>query len=148
MIGPGVHTFESEIKTTPDGTVYLPPLGNPDEQTPGSGNPDETGPGIILAMLFVLIFGVVMIGMISGSGIASEACWFILVLLGVVVVSVLKILTYKPPASIHETPMREYPPEREVRIETIHEIVKVRCRYCGTLNLVTDTKCQSCGGTL
>lgn len=32
--------------------------------------------------------------------------------------------------------------------ETVREIVKVRCHYCGTLNLETAAKCESCGANL
>lgn len=32
--------------------------------------------------------------------------------------------------------------------ETVREIVKVRCDYCGSLNLETDDKCKYCGGNL
>ncbi|MEM0344019.1 MAG: hypothetical protein QXU73_07235 [Thermoplasmata archaeon] len=32
--------------------------------------------------------------------------------------------------------------------ETVREIVKVRCDYCGSLNLETDEKCKYCGGNL
>jgi hypothetical protein len=42
-------------------------------------------------------------------------------------------------------PVRSGPHEREVIIK---EVVKVHCRYCGSLNLQSDKKCGSCGGRL
>ena len=36
----------------------------------------------------------------------------------------------------------------EERKEIIREIVKVKCRYCGTLNPQEAQKCTSCGGHL
>ena len=29
-----------------------------------------------------------------------------------------------------------------------HEVIKVRCRYCGTLNEVATTNCIACGGVM
>jgi hypothetical protein len=47
------------------------------------------------------------------------------------------------------TPPPSPPPSTQppvvVTHEVIKEIVKVPCRYCGQLNLITDTKCASCG---
>jgi hypothetical protein len=40
-----------------------------------------------------------------------------------------------PPTVVHEK-------------ETIREVVKVPCRYCGQLNLMTDKKCSSCGANI
>ncbi len=37
--------------------------------------------------------------------------------------------------------------EREV-IREKEIIVKIRCRYCGALNLQTDNKCSNCGANL
>jgi hypothetical protein len=40
-------------------------------------------------------------------------------------------------------------PMREVYIKEINrEIVKVPCRYCGSLNVMTDKKCSSCGAPI
>ena len=32
--------------------------------------------------------------------------------------------------------------------ETVREVVKIPCRYCGSLNLMTDAKCPSCGAPI
>jgi len=32
--------------------------------------------------------------------------------------------------------------------ETVKEIVKIPCRYCGTLVLITDSNCAKCGAVL
>ncbi len=32
--------------------------------------------------------------------------------------------------------------------EVIKEIVKVRCQFCGSLNLQTENKCSNCGANL
>lgn len=41
---------------------------------------------------------------------------------------------------------RRFTPVKER--EVIKEIVKVRCRYCGALNLQTENKCSNCGANL
>ena len=37
---------------------------------------------------------------------------------------------------------------KEAREETAKSLVKVKCRYCGSLNEQDAEKCQSCGATL
>ncbi len=37
---------------------------------------------------------------------------------------------------------------QNVERRVVEEVIKVRCRYCGTLNSVDDKACISCGGTL
>lgn len=33
-------------------------------------------------------------------------------------------------------------------VKTVKSMIRVRCRYCGTLNDETANKCEKCGGTL
>jgi len=40
-------------------------------------------------------------------------------------------------------------PAKEVHVkEVIREIVKVPCKYCGTLNEITEKKCSNCGASI
>jgi len=146
LAGFGTHTGDDEMRTTPDGTPYLAPAGYPGEDDQEDDNSEERSTGTLLAVLFLLLFAVVMIVMASGSAIGGETCLLIVGMLAVLAVVVVRIVVYEPPQPSSMQPAPE--PVREVRIETIHETVKVRCRYCGTLNLVTDTKCESCGANL
>ena len=38
--------------------------------------------------------------------------------------------------------------ESSTHTEVLREIVKVRCRYCNTLNLETSQRCSNCGAQL
>lgn len=40
------------------------------------------------------------------------------------------------------------PPGTTVVREVVHEVVKVRCNYCGNLMAVTDARCPSCGAAV
>lgn len=39
-------------------------------------------------------------------------------------------------------------PQPVIEKHIIEEVIKVRCKYCGTLNGVKDKACSACGGTL
>jgi len=106
----------------------------------------DMGPGgAILALVFVAFFMIVLIVFANGPESANAACLPLLVLLAVGAVAGIKLLL----SGESSVPMTRPGHTHEVvRVETIRETVKVRCRYCGTLNLVTDTRCQACGGTL
>jgi len=55
-------------------------------------------------------------------------------------------LRYPGQADVDQPPsLKEVKEGKEVR-ETVREIVKVRCRYCGTLHDEVKDKCPSCGG--
>jgi hypothetical protein len=43
-------------------------------------------------------------------------------------------------------PIQPQPQQIERRV--VEEVIKVRCRYCGTLNNVDEKMCTACGGTL
>jgi HEAT repeat protein len=65
-------------------------------------------------------------------------------------------MVYDPDAEIRNTAalalknknIRITPREAPVIKETIREIVKIPCKYCGTLVLNTSVKCPSCGAPL
>lgn len=112
----------------------------------------EKGPLGLLSVVFFAIFGLTMIAIVvSGSQAtgadSSVVCLFVLFLVAMIVYVVARhLVASKTP----EPPEVSQEPDavKEVRVETVRETVKVRCRYCGTLNLETDTKCRSCGGNL
>jgi hypothetical protein len=39
-------------------------------------------------------------------------------------------------------------PQQIIEKHVVEEVIKVRCKYCGTLNDVNDKACSACGGTL
>jgi hypothetical protein len=40
-------------------------------------------------------------------------------------------------------------PTKEIHVkEIIREIVKIPCKYCGTLNEITEKKCSNCGASI
>jgi hypothetical protein len=55
-------------------------------------------------------------------------------------------------ARLYENEIRSRYEERQLKIDDIVKAVKstirVRCRYCGTLNTEKANKCESCGGSL
>jgi hypothetical protein len=51
-------------------------------------------------------------------------------------------------AEIHRPPPPVPPPPFVVHRETVREIVKIPCRYCGALVEVTSPRCFSCGAPL
>ncbi|MEM2892003.1 MAG: hypothetical protein QXJ32_05825 [Thermoplasmata archaeon] len=119
---------------------------------PDDGSLPEKGPLGLLSVVFFAIFGLIMIAIVVSASQAtgsdsSVVCLFVLFLVAVIVYVVARYLvaskTPKPPDV-----SQEQVAVKEVRVETVRETVKVRCRYCGTLNLETDTKCRSCGGNL
>jgi hypothetical protein len=65
-------------------------------------------------------------------------------------------MVYDPDAEIRNTAalalknknIRIVPREAPVVKETIREIVKIPCKYCGTLILNTSVKCSNCGAPL
>jgi hypothetical protein len=124
----------------PDSDTFVPPHTPPNTD---SGGAPERGLLGLLGVGFFVFVAIIMIGMAAGSGAPG---WFILVLFAMIVFVVLRfvIVSKSPPA---ETPAPQQV-VKEVHVETIKETVRVRCRYCGSLNLETDTKCQSCGATL
>lgn len=46
---------------------------------------------------------------------------------------------------MRRVPLQGATPSVQVVKETVHEVVKIPCRYCGVLNLNTNTHCSSCG---
>ncbi len=102
-----------------------------------------------VVVVFMAIGAMILIIALGASATGSETCLPLLIILGTAVAIIAGLALSKPPRPEEEIePFPEEPVHEVVKVETIHETVKVRCRYCGTLNEVTDTNCQSCGGTL
>ena len=141
-IGPSAGIEDEQMRTTPDGTPYYPA----DDHGTRAPSPEDVKSGAVLVLLFFLVLASVLVALAGASSVGSEACLFLFIIIVVVAVVFLRLAfgeSLEP-----ETHELQEPYHEVVRIETIRETVKVRCRYCGTLNLVTDTRCQSCGGTL
>ena len=147
--GLGIRTGAEEINTTPDGTQYLPPEGLLGEDA-SENSPEKIRKGVFVAFIVALIIAIVLFLSGGASSVGAEVCLiFFVALFVVVIVFVRYFLWAELESPAYDEHAQENEPVREVvRVETVHETVKVRCRYCGTLNLVTDTRCQSCGATL
>jgi len=136
------------MRTTPDGTPYPPEEGHGEEGI--NASPEDVKNGVALAVFFVAVF-ISVLAVLAGASDGSAVCLPVLLVFGIVFAVIIRLALGASSSYGGVELSSHYEPEpvREVvRIETIHETVKVRCRYCGTLNLVTDTKCQSCGGNL
>lgn len=142
------HSISSSIEA--DTGPFVPPPMMPIGDSRGIDPNSERGPLGLLGVVFFVIFLVVMIIMVSSAGIGDSSFGvlfiFVIVLMIIFAVARFAIVNASPPPEPVQT--QSPPVTREVRVETVRETVKVRCRYCGTLNFETDTKCASCGGNL
>ena len=87
--------------------------------------------------VFLLVFSV-MVVVLDASNFLLFGLAFFIVLIGIMLVVVGAMNGFedrkKEPAQTHT--------------EVVREIVKVRCKYCNTLNLETSQRCNNCGGQL
>ena len=86
--------------------------------------------------IFLLIFSVLVVVLDAANFFAIGISFFIM-LIGIMLVMVGAMGGFqkKPDAAATHT-------------EVVTEIVKVRCKYCDTLNYETSQKCSNCGARL
>lgn len=150
--------------------MHIPPTVNPlDLKAPGRGNLS----GYIVNPLFLSVLGVILIVLSAFLGVASYVAngyeielggvpsggaplaltvlAFVSLVAGVFCIIIAFVAVSPHPPREDEDAMRNesqnyYGVPRGGT--HYHEVIKVRCRYCGTLNEVTASNCIACGGNL
>jgi len=126
-------------------------------QTPQIG----TGIGLTVMGLLLTIAGAAIWSSCSGQptingvspncgGLAAfVAIGIILLIIGIIIVV---MAASSGPRTIYPSTDPAVPPPViqpvVVQQTIVQQTVEVRCRYCGSLNLVTATKCAACGAAL
>ena len=89
--------------------------------------------------IFLLVFSIMIVVFDSSNFLVFGLVFFVL-MIGIMLVMVGAVggLDKKPSGSVQ-------PP---TRTEILREIVKVRCKYCNTLNFETGQRCTNCGAQL
>ena len=103
----------------------------------------RNGHGKLLSMgtgMFLLIFSIMVVVFDSSNFLAFGLSFFVL-MIGIMLLMVGAIgVTDKKTESV--------PPQSTTHTEIVREIVKVRCKYCNTLNFETSQRCSNCGAQL
>ena len=86
--------------------------------------------------VFLLIFSVFVVVLDTANFFAIGISFFIM-LIGIMLVMVGAMGGFEKKPEIGST-----------HTEVVREIVKVRCKYCGTLNFETSQNCSNCGAHL
>jgi hypothetical protein len=87
--------------------------------------------------VFLLVFSVVAVVLDSSNFLLFGLAFFI-VMIGIMLVMVGALNGF-------EDKKKE---SAQTRTEIVREIVKVRCKYCSSLNPETSQHCTNCGGQL
>jgi len=86
--------------------------------------------------VFLLVFSVLVVVLDTANFFAIGISFFIM-LIGIMLVMVGAMGGFE-----------KKPDPTSTHTEVLREIVKVRCKYCGALNLETSQKCSNCGAHL
>jgi len=86
--------------------------------------------------VFLLVFSVLVVVLDTANFFAIGISFFIM-LIGIMLVIVGAMGGFE-----------KKPDPTSTYTEVLREIVKVRCKYCGTLNLETSQNCSNCGAHL
>lgn len=87
--------------------------------------------------MFLLVFSLLVVVLDASNFLAFGLAFFVL-MIGIMLVMMGAI-------SESETKKKD---ESSTHTEVLREIVKVRCRYCNTLNVETSQRCSNCGAQL
>lgn len=87
--------------------------------------------------MFLLVFSLMVVVLDASNFLAFGLAFFVL-MIGIMLVMMGAI-------SESETKKKD---EGGTHTEVLREIVKVRCRYCNTLNVETSQRCSNCGAQL
>jgi hypothetical protein len=87
--------------------------------------------------VFLLVFSVVAVVLDSSNFLLFGLAFFI-IMIGIMLVMVGALNGF-------DSKKREATP---THTEVVREIVKVRCKYCNSLNPETGQRCSNCGGQL
>jgi len=99
--------------------------------------------GKLLSMgsgLFLLVFSIMVVVLDSSNFLAFGLAFFVLMIgIMLVMVGAVEGLDKKKEAGGVQA---------QSTTQIVREIVKVRCKYCNTLNYETSQRCSNCGGNL
>ncbi len=89
--------------------------------------------------IFLLVFSILVVVLDSSNFLAIGLAFFVLMggLMLVMMGAVAGMDTKK-----------KDPSQSTTHTEVVHEVVKVRCRYCNALNFETSQRCGNCGAQL
>jgi hypothetical protein len=91
--------------------------------------------------IFLLIFSIMVVVLDASNFLAIGLAFFVL-MIGIMLVMIGAV-------SDMDKKKEPSPTHTEIaRTEIVREIVKVRCKYCNTLNLETSQRCSNCGAQL
>jgi len=115
----------------------------------------ENKGGVSLAGMAIVAFFFVVVGLFAVSK-GAPASFAVFAVIAAIAVIAMGIASRRKEAILEEEKARaEIEAQEKLRNdiaeavkETIKSNIKVRCRYCGSLNDETDKKCDSCGATL
>ena len=127
------------------------------------GTCPSNGPPWVGVLLFgiILTFGGVMF-LAFGSSLQSDSGFYqpdsgftrlpmmmgtIALVFGLIIIAI-AVFMFLNKTGEPQPPRTEAPYTQSVEKQVIREVIKVRCRYCGTLNDVDDKACSACGSTL
>jgi membrane glycosyltransferase len=92
--------------------------------------------------LFLLIFSIMVVVLDASNFLAIGLAFFVLMIgIMLVMMGAVSDLDKKKDSS---QPLQT----TQTHTEIVREIVKVRCKYCGILNLETSQRCSNCGAQL
>jgi uncharacterized paraquat-inducible protein A len=89
--------------------------------------------------LFLLIFSIMVVVLDASNFLAIGLAFFVL-MIGIMLVMVGAVVDLDKKKEISQQAQ-----PTQTHTEIVREIVKVRCKYCGTLNLETSQRCSNCG---
>ncbi len=90
---------------------------------------------------FLLVFSIMVVVLDSSNFLAFGLAFFVL-MIGIMLVMV---------GAVSDLDKKKEPSQTRTEInrtEIVREIVKVRCKYCSTLNLETSQRCSNCGAQI
>ena len=103
------------------------------ELKPRSGRLVTSGTG-----MFLLVFSILVV-VLDSANVFAFALSFFVIMIGIMLVMMRAMGGFeKKPEAAHTT----------THTEVLREIVKVRCKYCNTLNFETSQSCSNCGAHL
>ena len=91
--------------------------------------------------LFLLVFSIMVVVLDSSNFLAFGLAFFVL-MIGIMLVMVGAVGGFDN----KKTEMGSNQPQATTQI--VREIVKVRCKYCSSLNYETNERCSNCGAQL
>jgi membrane glycosyltransferase len=92
--------------------------------------------------LFLLIFSIMVVVLDASNFLAIGLAFFVL-MIGIMLVMIGAVSDLDKKKDVNQ-PIQA----TQTHTEIVREIVKVRCKYCNTLNLETSQRCGNCGAQL